>query len=109
MVLLYHERQEAALCGVHCVNCLLQGPVFTEWDLARAAHQLDKLEHELMASQGVETSDFVKFAAEGSGNVARDGMFSIQVRFMLRPDTRVDVWPVASRTEGALRSTGRHI
>lgn len=24
MVLLYHERQVAALCGVHCLNTLLQ-------------------------------------------------------------------------------------
>lgn len=77
---LYHERQEAALCGVHCLNTLLQGPCLSEWDLARAAHALDDAERALMASAGVETSDFVRFAAEGSGNVARDGMFSIQAR-----------------------------
>jgi Josephin len=132
MALLYHEKQEAALCGVHCVNTLLQGedafvpaapcslmhalqhliacaplqrisevrmhevvcccsrrswccgaclqgPVFSESDLALAAHDLDAMERDLMAAQGVDTSDFAKFAAEDSGNVARDGMFSIQV------------------------------
>jgi Ataxin-3 len=51
----------------------------TEWDLAMIAQELDALEHSLMASQGVDTADFLKFAAEESGNVARDGMFSIQV------------------------------
>lgn len=72
--------QEAALCGVHCVNSLLQGPFFSEWDLAKIAQDLDALERSLMASHGVNTPDFIKYAAEDSGNVARDGMFSIQVR-----------------------------
>ena len=70
--------QEAALCGVHCLNTLLQGPMFTEWDLAKVAQDLDAMEHKLMASQGMHTSDFIKYAAEDSGNVASDGMFSIQ-------------------------------
>lgn len=37
-----------------------------------------------MASQGVNTQDFIKFAAEESGNVRGDGMFSIQVWFVVR-------------------------
>ena len=58
MVLLYHEKQVrpvlnprhyqiatdlpsnsqiAALCGVHCINTLLQGPTFTELDLAQVS------------------------------------------------------------------------
>lgn len=28
--------QVAALCGVHCINTLLQGPYFSELDLAQA-------------------------------------------------------------------------
>jgi ataxin-3 len=32
---LYHEKQVAALCGVHAINTLLQGPVFSEIDLAQ--------------------------------------------------------------------------
>lgn len=43
------------------------------------AQDLDELERRLMSSQGVNTPDFLKYAAEESGNVARDGMFSIQV------------------------------
>jgi Ataxin-3 len=68
------------LCGVHCINTLLQGPFMTEWDLAKIAQELDAMERNLMASQGVDTKDFLKYAAEESGNVAGDGMFSIQVR-----------------------------
>jgi ataxin-3 len=33
--MLYHEKQVAALCGVHCINTLLQGPYFNELDLAQ--------------------------------------------------------------------------
>lgn len=33
--MLYHEKQIAALCGVHCINTLLQGPYFSELDLAQ--------------------------------------------------------------------------
>ena len=71
--------QEAALCGVHCLNTLLQGQFISEWDLAKIAHEFDALEANLMGQQGMNTPDYIKFAAEGSGNVARDGMFSIQV------------------------------
>ena len=34
---LYHETQQAALCGVHAINTLLQGPYFSEIDLAEAS------------------------------------------------------------------------
>lgn len=34
---LYFEAQQAALCGVHAINTLLQGPYFTEIDLAEAS------------------------------------------------------------------------
>ncbi len=36
---LYHETQVAALCGVHAINTLLQGPVFSEIDLAQVQSQ----------------------------------------------------------------------
>ena len=38
---IYHEKQAAALCGVHCLNALLQGPIFTAADLAAIAAELD--------------------------------------------------------------------
>ncbi|GFH25868.1 uncharacterized protein HaLaN_30004, partial [Haematococcus lacustris] len=45
---LYHEKQVAALCGVHCLNTLLQGPYFSELDLAQIGQELDRLESELL-------------------------------------------------------------
>ncbi|GLC57851.1 hypothetical protein PLESTB_001280800 [Pleodorina starrii] len=68
--MLYHEKQVAALCGVHCLNTLLQGPYFNEIDLAQIAQGLDELERALVGEGGL---------GEASGNVAMDGMFSIQV------------------------------
>ncbi|GFR48751.1 hypothetical protein Agub_g10709 [Astrephomene gubernaculifera] len=68
--MLYHEKQVAALCGVHCLNTLLQGPYFSEIDLAQIAQGLDELERALVGEGALE---------EASGNVAMDGMFSIQV------------------------------
>lgn len=69
MVLLYHERQVAALCGQHCLNNLLQGFYFTEWDLAEIAQELDRTERALLEPG----------AAFESSNVSLDGNFSIQV------------------------------
>jgi ataxin-3 len=68
--MLYHEKQVAALCGVHCLNTLLQGPYFSEIELAQIAQGLDELERALVGDGAL---------GETSGNVAMDGMFSIQV------------------------------
>ncbi|KAJ9529014.1 hypothetical protein QJQ45_007088 [Haematococcus lacustris] len=68
---LYHEKQVAALCGVHCLNTLLQGPYFSELDLAQIGQELDRLESELLLG-GAK-------AAGEAGNVDGSGMFSIQV------------------------------
>ena len=40
--MLYHEVQESKLCAVHCVNTVLQGPFFSEFDLAALASDLDR-------------------------------------------------------------------
>ena len=45
------------------------------------ASELDALERSFMAEGGLEASDYLNFVAEASGNVANDGMFSIQVCF----------------------------
>lgn len=76
---LYHEKQVAALCGVHCLNTLLQGPVFTEVELAQIAHELDALEKQFMLESGVDSESYRQFLAEESGNVSQEGNFSIQV------------------------------
>jgi Ataxin-3 len=76
---LYFEPQQAALCGVHALNTLLQGPYFNEVDLAELAAELDALERQLMLEGGADGEDFLRYAAEDSGNVAASGLFSIQV------------------------------
>ena len=126
MLLLYHEKQashidvvelswrsicrvvvqEAALCGVHCLNTLLQGPYFSGFELGQVrpslsvtvlvlcsanlqkchsahslqiAQELDQMERAFMTEGGVDSADFLKFMGEDSGNVAESGLFSIQV------------------------------
>ncbi|KDP24497.1 hypothetical protein JCGZ_25061 [Jatropha curcas] len=74
--MLYHEVQEAKLCAVHCVNTVLQGPFFSEFDLAALASDLDCKERQMMQDSGACTGDFL--SAE-SHNVSLDGDFSIQV------------------------------
>jgi ataxin-3 len=64
----YWEKQGAdKLCAVHCLNAVLQGPVFSVGDLATHAERLDKEE----ASLGLTTGQ--------SQNVDASGNFSIQV------------------------------
>ncbi|CAM6036616.1 unnamed protein product [Sphagnum compactum] len=77
--LLYHEVQESRLCAVHCVNAVLQGPYFSEVDLASMAQDLDQQEQQVMLESGAGSSHYLNFMAEGSSNVAADGNFSIQV------------------------------
>lgn len=76
--MLYHEVQEAKLCAVHCVNTVLQGPFFSEFDLAALASDLDCKERQMMQEGGASTGDFL--SAE-SHNVSLGGDFSIQVLF----------------------------
>jgi len=52
---------------------------FTAVDLMQIALELDTQEKLVMSELGTSTDDFIKFAAEDSGNVALDGNFSIQV------------------------------
>ena len=78
MTILYHEKQESALCGQHCLNNLLQGPYFNAGALADIAHELDRKEQALMMSEGM-TADAMAFMREASGNVDEQGNFSIQV------------------------------
>ncbi|GJN17147.1 hypothetical protein PR202_gb04193 [Eleusine coracana subsp. coracana] len=79
--LLYHEVQEGKLCAVHCVNTALQGPFFSEFDLAALAADLDQRERQVMLEGGAATTAAGDFFAEGEGshNVSLGGDFSIQV------------------------------
>ncbi|KAA3463788.1 ataxin-3-like protein [Gossypium australe] len=46
--MLCHEVQESKLCAVHCVKTVLQGPFFSEFDLAALASNLDTKERQMM-------------------------------------------------------------
>ena len=46
----YFEKQGGdRLCGVHCLNSLVQGPVFTQVDLNRYASEIEKAEASLLS------------------------------------------------------------
>ncbi|KAJ3668898.1 hypothetical protein LUZ60_010848 [Juncus effusus] len=77
--LLYHEVQEGKLCAVHCVNTVLQGPYFSEFDLAALASDLDQKERQVLMDTGPLASASDEFLSEASQNVSLDGNFSIQV------------------------------
>ena len=76
-VRIYFENQDAMLCGVHSLNSLLQGPIFTAVDLGMIAQELDDQERSFMLEGGIST-DALKFLSESSGNVDPSGNFSIQ-------------------------------
>ena len=65
----YFEKQgEDMLCGLHCINAILQGPVFDEVSLSQIAQQLDQ--EEALLLQG----DAKKFK---TSNVSLDGNYNI--------------------------------
>ncbi|KAI5392086.1 ataxin-3 homolog [Lathyrus oleraceus] len=72
--MLYHEVQESKLCAVHCVNTVLQGPFFSEFDLAALASDLDCRERQMMMLPAHSPAGDLF-----SHNVSLDGDFSIQV------------------------------
>jgi len=71
MTYVYHERQLASLCGVHCVNNLLQGPRFGPGDFAEIGVKFDRREKRLLGSKTAMT--------ENCDAGADGGNFSIQV------------------------------
>jgi ataxin-3 len=46
---IYHERQEAQLCGQHALNNLVQDAAFSPDELAEIALQLDAMELNYMS------------------------------------------------------------
>jgi ataxin-3 len=48
---IYFEKQSTdRLCGVHCLNALLQGPYFDPVMLSEIGLQLDEMENRLLGS-----------------------------------------------------------
>jgi ataxin-3 len=71
---IYHEPQESALCGQHCLNNLLQGPVFSAPDLSEMALSLDARERSIASEDSARRSSFGP-----SNNVDESGNFSLEV------------------------------
>jgi Ataxin-3 len=79
---IYHERQEALLCGQHALNNLVQSDSFSAMELATIAQQLDALELQFMADNnegGMNSPDYRRRFLEGSHHVDAQGNFSIEV------------------------------
>jgi ataxin-3 len=63
----YWEKQESdLLCGLHCLNSLVQAPLFNEIELSEIAQNLDKKEEMLLGTKAFT-------------NVNESGNFSLQV------------------------------
>jgi len=65
---LYHEKQRGSLCAMHCLNNLLQGPIFSDWQLTEIASCLDLEEGRLVLGAAIDDG----------GNAGDDG-FNVQV------------------------------
>jgi ataxin-3 len=104
---IYHERQEALLCGQHALNNLVQACVFSPGSLSEIAHQLDAAELNVMAQNnegGTRSRDYIQRLNEGSGNVDPQGNFSIEVlRSALMTQYGLSLPNI--RQEGALEGT----
>ena len=81
--LVYFEKQgNDLMCGLHCVNALLQGPVFNEVTMAQIAMQLDQEEMALMGGNtafGGNMGGGIGADGTSSHNVANSGNYSLQV------------------------------
>jgi len=70
---IYHERQLGNLCGVHCVNNLLQGPRYGPGDFAEIGMALDRKEQKLLGETNKMKKASENYDAKGGGH------FSLQV------------------------------
>ena len=49
------------MCGVHCINALLQGPYFDEVSMSNIALSLDQKEKDIMAESGLTSATYLKY------------------------------------------------
>lgn len=81
-VWIYHERQDALLCGQHALNNLAQHSTFDASRLAAIAQQLDAMELDVYAQNnegGRSSRDYRERLLQGSHHVDAAGNFSIEV------------------------------
>jgi hypothetical protein len=53
------------MCGVHCINALLQGPYFDEVTMSNIALSLDQKEKDIMAESGLSSKEYLKYMQVG--------------------------------------------
>lgn len=66
-VVYFEKQSNDRLCGVHCLNALLQAPYFDPIMLSEIGLKLDEMEREILSS------------SESNANVDDDGNYNIQV------------------------------
>ena len=101
MDLIFHEKQDGALCAQHCLNSLLQGDYYSAVDLAHIAEELDKVERSHMAAAGI-TKEYEKFLSEKSSNYDDSGFFSIQVLQRAVESWGLELIPYSGQNEIAI-------
>jgi Ataxin-3 len=75
---IYFEKQSNdRLCGVHCLNSLLQGPFFDPVSLSEIGQKLDEMEMNLYKEDPDMLAEILN--KQMNGNVDLDGNYNIQV------------------------------
>lgn len=73
----YWEKQgNDRMCGLHCINSMLQGPHYSEDMLAIIGKELDQQETDFLKAHGADTNEI---ARHNSSNVLEDGFINISV------------------------------
>lgn len=80
---IYHEKQIGSLCAVHCVNNLLQGPLFEVMQFQAVAMELDRAEQRLTSGEGLDY-----------GNARLDGFYNVQVMQAVLGRAGYDMQPI---------------
>eukprot|EP00397_Hematodinium_sp_SG-2012_P006055 GEMP01006081.1.p1 GENE.GEMP01006081.1~~GEMP01006081.1.p1 ORF type:complete len:908 (+),score=208.30 GEMP01006081.1:1077-3800(+) len=87
MALVYHEKQQNRLCGKHCLNNLLQSPIFDHPMMHQIAQSIDNIEARLLFEDEKESP------TEISEHHSTEGDFSIEVLFAALRRLNVDLVP----------------
>ncbi|KAI8608558.1 Josephin-domain-containing protein, partial [Chytriomyces sp. MP71] len=97
--LVFHERQDGALCAQHALNSLLQGACFTPVDLSHIAQHLDAQELEALADGASTPPSTATFTSQNQDDT---GFFSIQVIQSALAVWNLTLTPLASPANASL-------
>ena len=74
---------------MHCMRWRVSAQRASTRCEPQIAAQLDASEQALWAENGLDSEEYLRYIAEGSSNVADNGMFSVQARTQAKPSP----WP----------------